>query len=88
MWEGVRTPEGRTFRLRMNSILNGCTRRGPFLGNTLAVLGELKRLANSQPRFARVSTLFEPGQYHCVYNFCSPSPNVQSSGIADWSLPW
>jgi len=38
LWEGVRTPEGRTFRLRMNSILNGCTRRGPFLGNTLAVL--------------------------------------------------
>lgn len=40
LWEGVKTPEGRTVRLRMNSILNGCTRRGPFLGNTLAVLGE------------------------------------------------
>ena len=40
LWEGVKTPEGRTVRLRMNSILNGCTRRGPFFGNTLAVLGE------------------------------------------------
>ena len=40
LWEGVKTPEGRTVRLRMNSVLNGCTRRGPFLGNTLAVLGE------------------------------------------------
>ena len=40
LYEGIKNPEGRTARLRMNSILNGCTRRGPFLGNTLAVLGE------------------------------------------------
>ena len=38
--EGLRRPEGKTLRLRMNSVLNGCTRRGPFLGNTLSVLGE------------------------------------------------
>ena len=38
--EGLKHTEGRTYRLRMNSILNGCTRRGPFLGNNLAVLGK------------------------------------------------
>lgn len=43
LWEGLRRPEGRTTRLRMNSILNGCTRRGPFLGNTAAVLGKRER---------------------------------------------
>ncbi|KAL5506858.1 hypothetical protein EMCRGX_G008608 [Ephydatia muelleri] len=36
--EGLKHSEARTYRLRMNSILNGCTRRGPFLGNNLAVL--------------------------------------------------
>jgi import inner membrane translocase subunit TIM23 len=38
LWEGLRRPEGRTTRLRLNSILNACTRRGPFLANTCAVL--------------------------------------------------
>ncbi|XP_003385589.1 PREDICTED: mitochondrial import inner membrane translocase subunit tim23-like [Amphimedon queenslandica] len=38
LWEGIRRPEGRTTRLRVNSVLNSCTRRGPFLGNTAAVL--------------------------------------------------
>lgn len=38
--EGLKHSEARTYRLRMNSILNGCTRRGPFLGNNLAVLGK------------------------------------------------
>lgn len=28
-------------KLRINAILNGCTRRGSFLGNSLGVLGEL-----------------------------------------------
>lgn len=41
LWEGLRRPEGRTARLRLNSILNGCTRRGPFLGNACAVLGKV-----------------------------------------------
>ena len=39
--EGVRSAEGRTFRLKMNRVVNGCTRRGPFLANTLGVLGAL-----------------------------------------------
>ncbi|KAI8869664.1 Tim17-domain-containing protein [Ramicandelaber brevisporus] len=36
--EGMRHPEGRTFKLRLNSVLNACTRRGPFLGNSAGVL--------------------------------------------------
>jgi import inner membrane translocase subunit TIM23 len=36
--EGVRSLDGKTGRLRVNSIVNGCTRRGPFLGNSLGVL--------------------------------------------------
>lgn len=40
LWEGLRRPEGSTAKLRLNSVLNGCTRRGPFLGNTGAVLGK------------------------------------------------
>lgn len=42
-YEGLSKPEGRTTRLRMNSILNGVTRRGPFVGNTAASLGERER---------------------------------------------
>ena len=38
--DGLRRPEGKNIRLRLNSILNGLTRRGPFMGNTLATLGE------------------------------------------------
>ena len=37
--EGLRHPDGTTARLRINSVLNGVTRRGPFLGNSLGVLG-------------------------------------------------
>ncbi|XP_057308924.1 uncharacterized protein LOC130647178 [Hydractinia symbiolongicarpus] len=36
--EGVRRPDGSTFKLRLNSVLNGCTRRGPFLANSLGVV--------------------------------------------------
>ena len=43
LYEGVTKPEGRTSRLRMNSILNGLTRRGPFMANTAASLGESKQ---------------------------------------------
>lgn len=39
--EGLRRPDGTTFKLRLNSVLNGCTRRGPFLGNSLAVVALL-----------------------------------------------
>lgn len=36
--EGVRNPDGLTTKLRLNSVLNGCTRRGPFLANSLGVV--------------------------------------------------
>lgn len=36
--EGLRNPEGTTARMRANSVLNGLTRRGPFMANTLAVV--------------------------------------------------
>ena len=39
--EGLRNPIGRTYRMRANSLLNGLTRRGPFMANTLAVLSKL-----------------------------------------------
>jgi len=40
--EGVSRPLGAnaSFRLRLNNILNSCTRRGSFTGNSLGVLGE------------------------------------------------
>ena len=40
LYEGVRRPDGKTLRLRLNGVLNGVTRRGPFTGNSLGVLGE------------------------------------------------
>lgn len=41
--EGMSRPLGNnpSFKLRLNSILNGCTRRGSFMGNSLGVLGML-----------------------------------------------
>lgn len=41
--EGMSRPLGNnpSFKLRLNSILNGCTRRGSFMGNSLGVLGGL-----------------------------------------------
>ena len=40
LYEGLWRPDGKTVRLRMNAVLNGITRRGPFTGNSLGVLGE------------------------------------------------
>ena len=37
-YEGLTNPNGRTLKLRWNSVLNSCTRRGPFLANSLGVL--------------------------------------------------
>ena len=37
-YEGLRNPDGKTMKLRINSVLNGCTRRGPFVANSLGVL--------------------------------------------------
>jgi hypothetical protein len=40
--EGWTRPLGNksSFKLRLNAVLNGCTRRGSFMGNSLGVLGE------------------------------------------------
>lgn len=38
LYEGLRNPEGTTPRMRANSVLNGLTRRGPFMANTFAVI--------------------------------------------------
>ena len=37
--EGLKHPEGTTMRLRFNTVLNGVTKRGPAIGNSLAVIG-------------------------------------------------
>jgi import inner membrane translocase subunit TIM23 len=36
--EGLRNSPGNSFKLRLNSVLNSCTRRGPFLANSLGIL--------------------------------------------------
>ncbi|KAJ2514195.1 Mitochondrial import inner membrane translocase subunit tim23 [Coemansia sp. RSA 1939] len=36
--EGMRSQHGRNFKLRLNSVLNSMTRRGPFVANSLGVL--------------------------------------------------
>lgn len=40
--EGLTRPLGNSpsMKLRINAILNGCTRRGSFMGNSLGVLGK------------------------------------------------
>jgi hypothetical protein len=48
MWgfkEGMSRPLGtsNSWKLRINSILNGCTRRGSFLGNSAGILGMLEQ---------------------------------------------
>lgn len=40
--DGLRNPQGRgSRRLRINCILNACTARGPFLGNSLGIVALL-----------------------------------------------
>ena len=39
--EGIQRGAGLSSRLRTTGIVNGVTRRGPFMANNLAVLGEL-----------------------------------------------
>ena len=39
--EGLLNPEASTYRMRANSLLNGLTRRGPFMANTLGVLSRI-----------------------------------------------
>ena len=45
--DGIRSREmmGTSTRLRATAILNGLTRRGPFLANTSAVIGGLIRIS-------------------------------------------
>lgn len=43
------TPGGISWRLRLNAILNGITRRGSFTGNTCGVLGPSRSLRRSEP---------------------------------------
>ena len=58
LYDGLRHPEGRTTRLRTNSLLNGLTRRGPFLANTLAVLGTLMGGEEEEEWGGRFGTVF------------------------------
>ena len=40
VYEGLRNPDAKTSRLKINSVLNACGRRGPFLGNSFGVVCE------------------------------------------------
>ena len=50
LWDGINSRElaAGSSRLRATAIINGLTRRGPFLGNTTAVLGETTAATSSQ----------------------------------------
>ncbi|KAI9298191.1 Tim17-domain-containing protein, partial [Neoconidiobolus thromboides FSU 785] len=45
--EGYRSTRGSPFKLRYNGMLNGCTRRGPFIGNSMGMLGLGYNIVNS-----------------------------------------
>ncbi|KAJ1961031.1 Mitochondrial import inner membrane translocase subunit tim23 [Dipsacomyces acuminosporus] len=45
--EGMRSQHGSNFKLRLNSVLNSMTRRGPFVGNSMGVLGMFYNSLNS-----------------------------------------
>ncbi|KAJ2003474.1 Mitochondrial import inner membrane translocase subunit tim23 [Coemansia thaxteri] len=45
--EGMRSQHGANFKLRLNSVLNSMTRRGPFVGNSLGILGMFYNSINS-----------------------------------------
>jgi inner membrane translocase subunit Tim23 len=38
IFEGLAHPDAKTKRLRVNAILNACTRRGPFLSNNMGII--------------------------------------------------
>ena len=48
LYEGLRNPEARTTKLRINSVLNACARRAPFLGNNLSVVGQCPFLSGQK----------------------------------------
>ncbi|KAJ2835194.1 Mitochondrial import inner membrane translocase subunit tim23 [Coemansia sp. 'formosensis'] len=45
--EGLRSQHSINFKLRVNSVLNSMTRRGPFVGNSLGILGMFYNSINS-----------------------------------------
>ncbi|PIA17026.1 Tim17-domain-containing protein [Coemansia reversa NRRL 1564] len=46
--EGMRSQHGsRSFKLRLNSVLNSMTRRGPFIGNSVGILAMFYNSINS-----------------------------------------
>ncbi|KAJ1725124.1 Mitochondrial import inner membrane translocase subunit tim23 [Coemansia erecta] len=45
--EGMQSQHGGNFKLRLNSVLNSMTRRGPFVGNSMGVLGMFYNSINS-----------------------------------------
>lgn len=49
LYEGLRNPDGKTMKLRLNSVLNGMTRRGPFMANSLGVVG---KFMETLPKFS------------------------------------
>ncbi|KAK9765708.1 Mitochondrial import inner membrane translocase subunit tim23 [Basidiobolus ranarum] len=53
LMEGLRKPDGNSFKLRVNSVLNSCTRRGPFVGNSLGVIAMMYNTFNSSIGAAR-----------------------------------
>lgn len=51
--EGLRRSRGQPFKLRLNSMLNAVTRRGPFLGNSCAVIAIGYNFINSYISYLR-----------------------------------
>jgi len=47
MQEGLRRSAGQPPKLRLNSVLNAVTRRGPFLGNSAGVIALVYNVFNS-----------------------------------------
>ncbi len=65
IYDGLRSAEGTSLRLRGNSLLNGLTRRGPYMGNTFAVLGESIR------NFTRISLFCSMCMICDVHHTCT-----------------
>jgi len=51
--EGLRSSSGQPPKLRLNSVLNAVTRRGPFLGNSAGVVAIVYNLINSYIGYLR-----------------------------------
>ncbi|KAJ2157524.1 Mitochondrial import inner membrane translocase subunit tim23 [Coemansia sp. RSA 552] len=47
LMEGMRSQHSGSFKLRLNSVLNSMTRRGPFVGNSLGVVAMFYNSLNS-----------------------------------------